>query len=130
MRSHIFAGCSPPFVRHWRTAIHAKAPLGRYTFSGPGGGRGYGETFHGHDDRGSDPPKILHTRDKISDRAPSDDPAYSTILKRLQEAWQEYDSTARCIKISTNIFRIRDEMPYIPQVAEGAAMLALDMVKI
>ncbi|KAF8346247.1 hypothetical protein F5887DRAFT_1073895 [Amanita rubescens] len=74
---------------------------------------------------------ILHARDKISDMAPRDDPAYNSILKGLQEAWQEYDSTARSAKISSNIFQISHETSYLSRVAaEGKAMLALEMVKI
>ena len=132
MRPHIFAGYSPPLVWHWRTTIRAKTSLGWYTFSGPGGGRGYGEkTFYPNNDWQSHPLKILHARDKISDMAPRHDPAYNSILKRLQEAWQEYDSTARSVKISSNIFCISDETSYLSQVAvEGRAMLALEMVKI
>ena len=63
--------------------------------------------------------------------APRDDPAYNSILKQLQEAWQEYNSTARSIKISSNIFQTSDETSYLSRVAvEGKAMLALEMVKI
>ncbi|KAF8665016.1 hypothetical protein AX14_006689 [Amanita brunnescens Koide BX004] len=74
---------------------------------------------------------ILYARDKISNMAPRDDPAYNSILKQLQEAWQEYNSTARSIKISSNIFQTSDETSYLSRVAvEGKAMLALEMVKI
>ena len=59
-----------------------------------------------------------------------DDPAYEAISNQLQEAWREYDTTAQCIKISTNIFRIQNERSHLPGVAEGMAMLALGKVKI
>ena len=68
-------------------------------------------------------------RDKFN-TDPKDDPAYEAIRNRLQEAWREYDGTAQCIKISTNIFRIRDETSHLSHVAEGMAMSALEMVKI
>jgi hypothetical protein len=61
--------------------------------------------------------------------APRDDSAYNAIVERLKEAWKEYDSTARCVKISSNIFKMWHKTSYLKS-QEDTAMSALDMVKI
>jgi hypothetical protein len=77
-------------------------------------------------------PQILHERKTISDEmVPWDDPLYVSILEELKAVWKEYDSTPKCISISSNIFLIREKASYLSKVAlEGPAMLALDTITI
>lgn len=76
--------------------------------------------------------QILHKRDSIiSDIPPRDDSSYNPILKQLQNAWQEYDSSSKSIAISLNIFQVKGQASYLSRVAaEKPVMMLLDMLTI